>query len=154
MVGRNGRGGRAAASKKCGGWSFEQPAMAVLCIRVDRGRPGDGYLMSVRCDWKQDLVRVPMVAVILLGVSGAVRQVAAQQLKVGPVPPTPAQVGPMPLTPQQVVNAMIANEDDDPSHRDRYEFVSNERSERTGEHLWTERVVETAQGRIRFLLAV
>jgi len=111
-------------------------------------------LMSVRCDWKQDLVRVPMVAVILLGVSGAVRQVAAQQLKVGPVPPTPAQVGPMPLTPQQVVNAMIANEDDDPSHRDRYEFVSNERSERTGEHLWTERVVETAQGRIRFLLAV
>jgi hypothetical protein len=65
-----------------------------------------------------------------------------------------ARVGPMPPTPLQVVKSMIANEEDDPAHKDSYEFVSNERSERTGEHVWTERVVETVQGRVRFLLAV
>jgi hypothetical protein len=57
-------------------------------------------------------------------------------------------------TPLQVVKAMIAHEDDESAHRDQYEFLSNERSERTGGQMWTERVVETAQGRIRFLLAV
>jgi hypothetical protein len=57
-------------------------------------------------------------------------------------------------TPLQVVKAMIAHEDDESAHRDPYEFLSNERSERTGGQMWTERVVETAQGRIRFLLAV
>lgn len=101
-------------------------------------------MMSVRCYWKQDLVRVPMVAVILLGIGTGVRRAAAQQL----------QVGPMPLTPLQVVQQMLAHEDDDSAHRDRYEFVSNERSDRTGEHVWTERVVETNQGRVRFLLAI
>jgi hypothetical protein len=65
-----------------------------------------------------------------------------------------SQAQEVPQTPLQVVKAMLANEDDDPAHRDQYEFLSNERSERTGEHLWTERVVETAQGRVRFLLAV
>ncbi len=40
------------------------------------------------------------------------------------------------------------------AHRDTYEFLSKERSERTGGHVWTERVVETSFGRVRFLLAV
>jgi hypothetical protein len=49
---------------------------------------------------------------------------------------------------------MIDNEDAAAAHPDRYEYISNERSARTGGHLWTERVVETLPGRMRFLLAV
>jgi hypothetical protein len=58
------------------------------------------------------------------------------------------------LTPLQLVNAMVAHESDESAHRDRYEFLSQERSDRTGGHLWTERVVETNQGRVRLLTAV
>jgi hypothetical protein len=65
-------------------------------------------------------------------------------LKVEAIPPTPLQV----------VRGMIAHEDDDRAHLDQYEFLSRERSDRTGGHLWTERVVETSVGRVRFLLAV
>ena len=57
-------------------------------------------------------------------------------------------------TPRELVKAMVAHEDDESAHRDRYAFLSMERSDRTGGHLWTERVVETAQGRVRMLLAV
>ena len=32
-------------------------------------------------------------------------------------------------------------------------YTSNERSERTGGHLWTERVAETSAGKVRLLLA-
>ena len=59
-----------------------------------------------------------------------------------------------PPTALQVVNAMIAHEDDNSAHKDTYEFLSKERSARTGGQVWTERVVETAFGRVRFLLAV
>ncbi|HSY36973.1 MAG TPA: hypothetical protein VK814_14550 [Acidobacteriaceae bacterium] len=59
-----------------------------------------------------------------------------------------------PPTPLQVVNAMIAHEDDNSAHKDTYEFLSKERSDRTGGRVWTERVVETSFGRVRFLLAV
>lgn len=58
----------------------------------------------------------------------------------------------VPHTPQQLIEAMVANEDDEGAHRDRYEFLSTERSDRTGGHLWTERVVETDKGRLRMLL--
>jgi hypothetical protein len=58
------------------------------------------------------------------------------------------------VTPLQVVQAMVAHEDDDSAHRDRYEFVSNERSDRTEQQKWTERVVEISQGRVRYLTAV
>jgi hypothetical protein len=57
------------------------------------------------------------------------------------------------VSPLQLVQSMVAHEDDEEAHRDRYEFLSQERSERTGGHLWTERVVETAQGRVRLLIA-
>jgi hypothetical protein len=60
----------------------------------------------------------------------------------------------MPPSALSVVNRMIAHEDDDSAHRDQYEFLSNELSDRTGGQRWTERVVETAEGRIRFLLAI
>ena len=59
-----------------------------------------------------------------------------------------------PPTALQVVNAMIAHEDDNSAHKDTYEFLSKERSARTGGQVWTERVVETAFGRVRYLLAV
>jgi hypothetical protein len=60
----------------------------------------------------------------------------------------------IPRTPEMLIKAMVAHEDDEAAHQDRYEFLSQERSDRTGGHVWTERVVETAQGRVRLLLAV
>lgn len=63
-------------------------------------------------------------------------------------------VSAVPPTPLQVVSAMIVHEDDNSAHKDTYEFLSKERSARTGGQVWTERVVETAFGRVRFLLAV
>lgn len=52
--------------------------------------------------------------------------------------------------PQDLVLAMLKHERE--SHRDRYEYLLNERSERTGGHLWIERVVETSVGHVRLLL--
>jgi hypothetical protein len=56
-------------------------------------------------------------------------------------------------TPQDVITEMLAQERDAAVHRDNFTYLSNERSERTGGHLWTERVVETPFGRVRFLIA-
>lgn len=56
-------------------------------------------------------------------------------------------------TPQELLAAMIAQERDSAAHHERYEFLSVERSDRTGGHVWTERVVETSVGRVRRLLA-
>jgi len=56
-------------------------------------------------------------------------------------------------TPREVVDDMLAQERDAAAHKDNFIYLSNERSERTGGHLWTERVVETPFGRVRFLLA-
>ncbi len=52
-----------------------------------------------------------------------------------------------------MLTALIVHEDEDALHRGRYLYLSTERSDRTGEHLWTERVVETRLGRIRYLIA-
>jgi hypothetical protein len=54
---------------------------------------------------------------------------------------------------RQIVDRMLAHENDPGEHRNRYTYFSEERSERTGGHLWRERVVETAMGRVRLLLA-
>jgi len=62
---------------------------------------------------------------------------------------------PLPFqTPNQLLEAMIQQERDSAARHERYEYLSKERSDRTGEHVWTERVVETGRGKIRFLLAV
>jgi hypothetical protein len=53
-----------------------------------------------------------------------------------------------------MVTTMLNNELVAAQHRDHYEYISKERSERTGGHLWTEKVVETNVGKIRFLLEV
>lgn len=55
-------------------------------------------------------------------------------------------------TAKDVVAQMLENERVAMTKRGLYEYVSLERSERTGGHLWTEHVVETPEGRIRFLI--
>jgi hypothetical protein len=53
----------------------------------------------------------------------------------------------------EVVSTMIAREVDASAHRQLFEYVSLERSDRTGGNLWVEHVVETSVGRVRFLIA-
>jgi hypothetical protein len=48
---------------------------------------------------------------------------------------------------------MLTHEGDPAEHRLKYMYLSEERSERTGGHLWTERVIETEAGKVRLLLA-
>ncbi len=54
---------------------------------------------------------------------------------------------------RRIVETMLAHEGDPAEHRNRYMYMSEERSDRTGGHLWVERVVETAQGKVRLLMA-
>jgi hypothetical protein len=56
-------------------------------------------------------------------------------------------------TARQVVDAMLVQESTAEKQRNRFMYVSEERSERTGGHLWTERVVETSVGKMRILIA-
>jgi hypothetical protein len=56
-------------------------------------------------------------------------------------------------TASQMVTAMLDNELAAGEHKDHYVYLSQERSDRTGGHTWTEKVVETNAGKIRFLLA-
>ncbi|WP_158942211.1 hypothetical protein [Granulicella sp. S190] len=53
---------------------------------------------------------------------------------------------------RHVVETMLGHENDPSEHRNRYLYLSEERSDRTGGHLWRERVVETALGKVRLLL--
>jgi hypothetical protein len=53
---------------------------------------------------------------------------------------------------KRMVATVMANEDLAALHRDHYAYLSKERSDRTGGHLWTEKVVETNVGKIRMLL--
>jgi hypothetical protein len=54
---------------------------------------------------------------------------------------------------RQAVDTMLAHENDAAEHRNRYMYLSEERSDRTGGHLWRERVVETSAGKMRLLVA-
>ena len=53
---------------------------------------------------------------------------------------------------RKIVDTMLAHEGDPAEHRYKYMYVSEERSERTGGHLWKEQVVETQRGKVRLLL--
>ncbi len=53
---------------------------------------------------------------------------------------------------QQLVLTMANNEVTAAQHKDHNAYLSKERSDRTGGHLWMEKVVETNAGKIRFLL--
>jgi hypothetical protein len=101
--------------------------------------------MSVSCGgWKQWFVRFVAGGLLLPGAGSGVLCAQVETHKVGPMPATAAQL----------VRGMLAQEDNPLANRDHYEFLSKERSDRTGQHVWTERVAETDQGRVRMLLAV
>ena len=53
---------------------------------------------------------------------------------------------------KQIITTMLANESSAIQHPNRYTYISIERSDRTGGHLWKERVVETGVGKVRMLL--
>jgi hypothetical protein len=53
----------------------------------------------------------------------------------------------------QLITNMMNNENTAAQHKFPYSYISKERSDRTGGHLWTEKVVETNVGKIRMLLA-
>lgn len=54
----------------------------------------------------------------------------------------------------ELISATLNNEDFEATHKASYEYVSGERSDRTGGHLWTERVAETDFGKVRMLITV
>jgi hypothetical protein len=58
-----------------------------------------------------------------------------------------------PKTPQELMLAVVRNENRASDQHELWAYLSNERSSRTGGHLWTERVVETRPGRMRLLIA-
>lgn len=58
-----------------------------------------------------------------------------------------------PASAKQIVAELVANEDSASRNRGHYMYLSQERSDRTGGHLWTEKVVETTAGVVRMLLA-
>src|SRR5258708_371024 len=53
---------------------------------------------------------------------------------------------------KELVQRMLVVEDAEALRKGRYEYLSQERSERTGGKLWTERVVETSAGKLRRLI--
>jgi hypothetical protein len=54
---------------------------------------------------------------------------------------------------RRIVDTMLAHENDPAEHQHKYMYLSDERSDRTGGHLWAERVAETSVGKVRLLLA-
>lgn len=55
-------------------------------------------------------------------------------------------------TTQDLVQQMVAHEDEAAQHRQHFAYLATERSERTGNHTWKERIAETNAGKLRFLL--
>ncbi len=54
----------------------------------------------------------------------------------------------------ETVSLLVQHEAAAAQHRGHYLYTSEERSERTGGHLWQERVAETNWGKVRYLVAV
>ena len=52
---------------------------------------------------------------------------------------------------KQLIETLISHEAEAGKHRGHYEYMSEERSDRTGGHLWLERVAETTEGKLRYL---
>jgi len=57
------------------------------------------------------------------------------------------------VSPKEMVTTLLAHERDASGHKELYQYLSKERSERTGGHEWTEKVVETRQGKVRMVVA-
>ncbi len=64
-----------------------------------------------------------------------------------------AAVPAVPLDGKQLVLAMVEHEHEAAAHRGHYLYLSEERSDRTGGHLWRERRAETNWGIVKYLLA-
>jgi hypothetical protein len=58
-----------------------------------------------------------------------------------------------PLSPVQIVTAMVNNERQARQDRTYFRYTSFERSDRTGGHLWKEKIAETPEGMLRRLIA-
>src|ERR1700744_4425486 len=85
--------------------------------------------------WSNGLMRVGRSAMVLLSLlAGAVQAQSSDASR-------------------RIVDTMLQHEGDPAEHRLKYMYLSEERSDRTGGHLWGERVVETAVGKVRLLLA-
>jgi len=54
---------------------------------------------------------------------------------------------------RQLLQAMATHERQAQAHQGHFSYMSKERSERTGGHLWTEKVGESKTGRVRLLIA-
>ena len=54
---------------------------------------------------------------------------------------------------RHIIDTMVTRVNDPADQRYKYMYTSEERSERTGGHLWRERVAETSLGKVRLLLA-
>jgi hypothetical protein len=54
---------------------------------------------------------------------------------------------------QAILATLVQHEDEASQHRGHYTYTSEERSDRTGGHLWVERVAETNWGKLRYLVA-
>ena len=89
--------------------------------------------------------RVLVVAVALSPLGIAASTAAAAQAA------NPANL--LQMSPQELIQNVIEHETEASKHRGYYEYLSVERSERTGGHEWTERVAETAWGKVRYLIA-
>ena len=50
------------------------------------------------------------------------------------------------------IATLVQHEADASAHRGHYIYTSEERSDRTGGHLWVERVAETSWGKVRYLI--
>ncbi len=74
-------------------------------------------------------------------------------LLAGAIQAQSSDVAPSSDVARRIVDTMLTHEGDPAEHRLKYMYLSEERSERTGGHLWTERVVETPMGKVRLLLA-
>ena len=68
--------------------------------------------------------------------------------------PVRAADAPLPTSPKELVQKMLAVEDAESLRKGHYTYLSQERSERTGGHLWTERIAETNAGKLRYLIAM
>lgn len=117
---------------------------------------------SVGFQSKVGIVRLLPVwlGVVVLFVTGGVgaqtgaKPAVAAKSTAGPVSTVTAQVSAAPITAKGMMDSLIAHEQESAEHRNRYTYLSTEKSDRTEGHAWTERVVETPLGRIRRLLAV
>ena len=70
------------------------------------------------------------------------------------VPPRQAPLSQQaPGDPQSLLATLIQHETSAGDHKGHYLYTSEERSDRTGGHLWRERIAETSWGKLRYLTA-